>query len=158
MVVPEAHIEFLKQPLSFWLATASLENIPEPIKCTGIKFDSATDIFTCFVPLKFMSKGFKYLEENPTIALVVVDVHSYEGYQYKGHYLSHRDCTPEEEEFQYQYMKAFTNILETFGYSGQDIYDSYMYAPFVAINFQAVQVFDQSPKKGTGEQIATDKK
>jgi hypothetical protein len=154
MIVPASHVTFLKKPLSFWLATASLKNIPEPVKCTGIKFDPANDVFTCFAPLKFMTNAFSHLKENPIIALVGVDVHSYEGYQYKGHYLSQRECTVEEVDFQNRYMKEFTDILETFGYSGRKIYDSYLHPPFVAINFQVTQIFDQSPKTGTGEQIA----
>lgn len=154
MVVPASHVEFLSRPLSFWLATASAKNIPEPVKCTGIKFDPDKDLFTCFAPLKFMTKAFNHLKENPMVTLVAVDVHSYEGYQYKGQYLSQRECTTDEIDFQNRYMKDFTDILESFGYSGKDIYDSYLHPPFVAIDFQATQVFDQSPKTGTGEQIA----
>jgi hypothetical protein len=154
MVVPSSHVEFLSRPLSFWLATASAKNFPEPVKCTGIKFNPDKDLFTCFAPLKFMTKAFNHLKENSMVTLVAVDVHSYEGYQYKGQYLSHRECTTEEIDFQNRYMKDFTDILGSFGYSGKEIYDSYVQAPFVAIDFQATQVFDQSPKTGTGEQIA----
>ena len=110
MVVPARHVDFLKQPLSFWMATASVDNIPEPIKCTGISFDPSTDTFTCFAPLKFAQIGLKHLQQNPVLSLVGVELHTYEGYQYKGPYLSHRDCTPQEVEFQHQYMKEFTDI------------------------------------------------
>lgn len=154
MVVPSRHVEFLKQPLSFWLATASAGNIPEPIKCTGITFDPSTDIFTCFVPLKFAQTGFNHIRQNPMLALVGVELHTYEGYQYKGHYLSHRDCTVQEVEFQHQYMKEFTDILDSFGYSGPGYYRAYIQPPFVAITFQATQVFDQSPKNGTGGELS----
>lgn len=153
MVVPSWHVEFLKQPLSFWLATASSDNIPEPIKCTGITFDPLTDTFTCFAPLKFARTGFEHLRKNPILALVGVELHTYEGYQYKGPYLSRRDCTPQEVEFQHQYMKEFTDILNSFGYSGAGYYKAYIQPPLVAITFQAAQVFDQSPKIGTGGEI-----
>lgn len=153
MVVPSWHVEFLKQPLSFWLATASGDNVPEPIKCTGITFNPFTDTFTCFVPLKFAVTGFKHLQENPILALVGVELHTYEGYQYKGPYLSRRDCTPPEVEHVDRYMKEFTDILESFGYSGPGYYKAYIKPPFVAITFQATQVFDQSPKTGTGGEI-----
>ena len=153
MVVPSRHVEFLKQPLSFWLATASADNIPEPIKCTGITFDPLTDTFTCFAPLKFVQTGLKHLRENPTVALVGVELHTYEGYQYKGPYLSHRDCTPQEVEFQLQYMKEFTGVLGSFGYSVAGFHNAYFHPPFVAITFQATQVFDQSPRNGTGGEL-----
>ena len=153
MVVPFTHVEFLKQPLSFWLATASADNTPEPIKCTGITFDPLTDTFTCFAPLKFAQTGFKHLQQNPIIALVGVELHTYEGYQYKGPYLSHRDCTPEEVEFQHQYLQDFTAVLESFGYSRTGFYGTYHQPPFVAITFRATQVFDQSPRNGTGGEL-----
>ena len=153
MVVPAGHVEFLKQPLSLWLATASADNIPEPIKCTGIVFDPSTDIFTCFAPLKFAKTGFKHLESNPTLALVGVELHTFEGYQYKGPYITHRDCTPEEVEFQLGYLQEFTTLLGTFGYSTPGFYGAYFHPPFVALTFQATQVFDQSPRNGTGGEL-----
>lgn len=153
MVVPDRHVEFLKQPLSFWLATASVDNIPEPIKCTGIAFEPSTEIFTCFAPLKFVHTGLKQLQQNPIVALVGVELHTFEGYQYKGPYLSHRDCTPEEVEFQLGYLKEFTTLLGTFGYSTPGFYGAYYHPPFVAIMFKAMQVFDQSPKNGTGGEL-----
>ncbi|MBA4055297.1 MAG: hypothetical protein C0490_11335 [Marivirga sp.] len=157
MIVPPWHVDFLKQPLSFWLATASLENVPETIKCTGIRFEPETDTFTCFAPLKFAETGFKHLAENPNLALVGVELHSYEGYQYKGPFISRRDCTEEEVAFQLAYMKEFTDILHSFGYSGPGYYKAYMQSPFVAFTFQAKQVFDQSPKNGTGGELGKSK-
>ena len=157
MVVPAWHVDFLKQPLSFWIATTNLDNIPEPAKCTGVFFDPASDTFTCFVPKKFTDKTFKDLEENPTMALVGVELHTYEGYQYKGQYISQRECTREEIEYQYKYMKEFTDILESFGYSSAGYLKAYIRPPFVALMFKVTQVFDQSPKVGTGGEIKTDK-
>jgi hypothetical protein len=153
MVIPEAHVEFLKLPLSFWLATSSLDNIPEPIKCTGIRFDPGSDVLTCFVPMKYALKGLEHVAENSLVSLVAVELHTYEGYQYKGQYFSHRECTPEEVAFQRTYMAELTSILESFGYSGAGFFSAYFLPPFVAITFQVREVFDQSPKPGTGGQI-----
>ncbi len=153
MVVPSWHVDFLKQPLSFWLATASLENVPEAIKCTGIRFDPETDTFTCFAPRKFSETGIMHLAENPVLSLVGVDLYSYEGYQYKGPYISRRECSEEEVAFQLSYLNEFTDILHSFGYSGPGYYKAYMHPPFVAFTFQVAQVFDQSPKNGTGGEL-----
>jgi hypothetical protein len=155
MVVPPWHVDFLKQPLSFWLATASLENFPETIKCTGITFQPETDTFTCFAPLKFSGTGIKHLAENPVLALVGVHLHTYEGYQYKGPYIGRRECTDEEVAFQLSYMKELTGILHSFGYSGPGYYKAYMHAPFIAFSFKATHVFDQSPKNGTGGELGS---
>jgi len=155
MVVPAWHVDFLKQPLSLWIATTNLENVPEPAKCTGISFDPETDTFTCFVPSKFTEKTFQDLKENPIMTLVGVELHTYEGYQYKGQYLFQRECTQEEIDYQYRYMKEFTDILDSFGYSGPGYLKAYIHPPFVALIFRATQVFDQSPKVGTGGEIKT---
>jgi hypothetical protein len=156
MVVPAWHAEFLKQPLSFWIATTNLENIPEPAKCTGILFEPESDTFTCFVPSKFTEKILQDLKENPIMSLVGVELHTYEGYQYKGHYIAKRDCTQDEVDYQYRYMKEFTDILESFGYSGAGYLKAYIHPPFVALIFRVTQVFDQSPKVGTGGEIKTE--
>ncbi|MBL0744564.1 hypothetical protein [Chryseolinea lacunae] len=152
-MVPASHVEFLKQPLSFWLATTGLNNISEPIKCTGIVFDPATEIFTCFVPEKFMTIGFEHLRENPVLALVVTELHSFESYQYKGNYLAWRRCTEDEVEFQRGYMEAFSDILGSFGHSKQGLYGAYFHIPVLALTFQVTHVFDQSPRSGTGEKV-----
>lgn len=157
MVVPAWHVDFLKQPLSFWIATTNLDNVPEPAKCTGVLFDPESDTFTCFVPSKFTEKIFKDLEVNPVMALVGVELNTYEGYQYKGQYLSSRKCTAEEVDFQYKYMKEFTDILDSFGYSGPGYLKAYIHPPFLALTFRATQVFDQSPKVGTGGEIKSGK-
>ena len=153
-MVPPSHVAFLKLPLSFWLATSSLENIPEPIKCTGVKFDPDTEVFTCFIPLRFMNVGFQHLRENPVIALVVTEVHSFESYQYKGNFLSYRPCTEAEVDFQLKYMEEFSDILGSFGHSKMGLYNAYFkYRPIIALDFQVTQVFDQSPRAGTGEKV-----
>jgi hypothetical protein len=157
MVVPPAHVALLRQPLSFWLATASLDNKPEPFKCTGVRFHETTDTFTCFAPRKFAIPALKYVVGNPIIALLAVELNTYEGYQYKGPYLSHRDCTEDEVAHQYRYLEELTTILESFGYSGTGYNKAYKHPPFVAIVFRAEQVFDQYPRQGTGGEITKGK-
>ena len=112
MVVPASHVEFSEDsPCLFGSPLQVLNNVPEPIKCTGVKFDPLTDTFTCFAPLKFAQNGLTHLQENPVISLVGVELHTYEGYQYKGPYISHRDCTPEEVEFQLGYYERFHGCI-----------------------------------------------
>lgn len=153
MIVPHDHIYFLKLPLSFWIATTDNNNVPEPVKCTGVKFDAATELFTCFVPLTFAKKALDKITTDSIIALVGVELHTFEGYQYKGPYRSHRSCTEEEVAFQTGYMKELTEILQSFGYSAAGFTEAYFRPPFVAVTFHVQQVFDQSPKVGTGGEI-----
>lgn len=153
MVVPAWHIPFLKLPLSFWLATVGEEHIAEPVKCTGVRFAASEEVFTCFLPEKFMKNAYRHLESNLSVSLVGVELHTYEGYQYKGDYLSHRPCNEEEVLYQTAYMHEFTDTLAKFGFSSDRMFNAYFHPPFIALDFRVRQVFDQSPRIGTGGEI-----
>lgn len=79
---------------------------------------------------------------------------TYDGYQYKGTFIRSRPCTEDEVMLQSQYMESFTQILSEFGYSKEGLYRLYFSQPSIAIEFKVHEVYDQTPRKGTGEKIS----
>ena len=154
MIIPASHVALLKDPmLSFWIGTASHELIPEVIKCLGVKLDYETEHLTCFAAVRFIDKSLENLRKNPSISLVGAHVGTYEGYQYKGTFIRSRSCTEDEVMFQRQYMEIFALTLSEFGYSKEGLYRLYFSQPSMAIEFKVREVYDQAPRKGTGEKI-----
>lgn len=154
MIIPSSHMALLKDPMfSFWIGTASSERIPEVIKCMGVKLDSETEHMTCFAAVRFIDKSLENLQKNPAISLVGAHVGTYEGYQYKGTFIRSRPCTEDEVTFQSQYMETFALNLSEFGYSKEGLYRIYFSQPSIAIEFKVHEVYDQAPRKGTGERI-----
>jgi hypothetical protein len=154
MIIPSRHIALLKQPLfSFWIGTASPDLVPEVIKCTGVILDDITEEFTCFIGAKFAEKSLRNLASNAAITLLSANISTYEGYQYKGRYAGSHSCTEEEVLFQERYMDAFTTALALFGYSKEGFHKLYFLQPSIAIKFKVEEVYEQSPRKGTGGKI-----
>ena len=154
MIIPASHVALLKDPLfSFWIGTASPEQIPEVIKCMGVKLDYETDHLTCFAAVRFIDKSLENLKKNPAIALVGAHTGTYDGYQYKGTFIRSRPCTEDEVMFQRQYMESFSLSLSEYGYSKEGLYRIYFSQPSMALEIKVHEVYDQAPRKGTGERI-----
>jgi hypothetical protein len=156
VIIPVQHLAFLKDILfSFWIGTASRDLIPEVIKCTGVLHNEAMpERLTCFAGTRHADQSLKNLQENPAITLVGAHVGTYEGYQYKGVLICSRPCLPAEVQLQEQYMESFTSALGKFGYSKEGLYKIYFAQPSMAFEFHVTEVYEQSPRKGTGGKIA----
>lgn len=154
MIVPASHIELLQRPLSYWIGTAGSDHVPEVIKCMLAIFDPAIEQFTCFVSEKYAAKTLQNLIVNPAITLVGVDVPTYEGYQYKGKYVLHRPATGDEELMQAKASEGLFDILGSYGYSKSGFAKIFFEQPSIAIVFMVAEVFEQSPKKGTGGRLS----
>jgi hypothetical protein len=154
MIIPPTHEALLRDPMfSFWIGTASPENVPEVIKCMGVNLDYESERLACFAAVRFADKSLDNLQKNPAISLVGAHVGTYQGYQYKGTFIRSRPCTANEVEFQRQYMEDFALTLNGFGYSKEGLYRLYFSQPSLAIEFKVHEVFDQAPRQGTGEKI-----
>lgn len=154
MIIPARYAALLKDPLfSFWIGTAGQDRVPEVIKCTGVMPDEVTGQLTCFAGARYADRSMKNLAENPAITLVGAHIGNFEGYQYKGTLICWRPCLPEEVLLQEKNMEAFTRLLAEFGYSREGLYRIYFSQPSIAFEFEVTEVFEQSPRKGTGGKI-----
>jgi hypothetical protein len=156
VIIPVHHLALLRDPLfSFWIGTAGRDLVPEVIKCTGVVHDdNIPEQLVCFAGTRYADQSLKNLQENPVITLVGAHVGTYEGYQYKGVLIRSRSCLPAEVLLQEQYMESFTVALGTFGYSKEGLYRIYFSQPSLAFEFKVTEVYEQSPRKGTGGKLA----
>jgi hypothetical protein len=154
MVISPSHVALLEDPMfSFWIGTAGRDHIPEVVKCMGVIVDPVSDRLTCFAGAILANKSLLNLQENPAVTLVGASVLTYEGYQYKGTFINSRFCTAEDILFQENYMRIFTSNLAELGYSEDGLYKLYFSQPSVAIEFRVMEIYEQSPRKGTGEKV-----
>src|SRR5262245_33251953 len=134
-MIEERYHSILSEPAAFWAANCDAENIPEIIRCAGIASVSNLKEITFFVSEAFGRKFIENIQSNKNITLAATCVPTFESYQYKGVYQSIRPSTKEEEELQRKYMDAFTDVVESFGYSKESIFRSYFHQPSFAITF-----------------------
>ncbi len=151
--MPAAHLTILSERLAFWIANCNLEAVPDVVRCNGIVPPTTLETITFFISEKFSDKFRATLSKNSKLAFMGCSLYTFESYQYKGTFLDMRICTQEEEEIQRIYMDAFTDAIEDIGLSKIKFYKAYYHQPSYAITMSVSEVFEQTPRKGTGNAV-----
>lgn len=146
-----SHVDYLSSPHAYWIATVSPLNKPDIVRPTGIVAHPESDTITIMFPEKVAQQTLRNLQASNAITLLACTLLSFESYQFKGVVISEsRPCTGEEIEFQESYLDAFSDDLQAFGHDKQGFYNAYFRQPSLAFDFLVQEIFEQTPKKGTG--------
>jgi hypothetical protein len=157
-VIPIEHSVKIMDPLFYpWIGTADAANIPEIVKCICAKVSMDLQRITCFIGTKEGERTLSNLTKNPRMTLLIASALTYEAYQYKGAFIKSRPCTEEEALFQKTFKDEFMiHPPKLFGiehFSEEGFSKMYFATPSVAVEFRVEEIFEQTPKKGTGEKI-----
>lgn len=92
---------------------------------------------------------------NGKIALSVGQVPSHESYQFKGEYRSHRQATEEEGQEVYSALQRFGSGVVALGFPPEmlEMFNDLRVLPAIAVTFEVNEIFEQTPKPGTGNKI-----
>ncbi|HYE55430.1 MAG TPA: hypothetical protein VD996_11315 [Chitinophagaceae bacterium] len=146
----EPYLKLLSEPLGFWAANCNADNMPDVVHCNGILPIEYNDQITFFISKRDSATFLDNLKTTPEMALVGTNVLTFEGYQFKGHFKHLRHCTDQEISMQRTYLNKFTGLIELMGFSKEAFFRSYMHLPALAVTFTVHDVFEQTPRKGTG--------
>ena len=92
------------------------------------------------------------LEDNKRITMVQVDFLTFECYQFKGSFIRAYDGSPEDKVLVTEYMGRMTEVAKRIGMDDK-LLVKIPQDPIIAIEFEVEQIFEQTPKKGTGKPI-----
>lgn len=148
-----AYISILKEPLAFWIANCDADNVPEVVRCVGIRPVTSLEELTVFIPEIWSGRFLNNLSATKKITFLCTSVPTYESYQYKGEFRSVRPCEEADVQLQLNYLEGFTDEIAKIGLSKIGFFDSYHHQPMLAVTVCIDEVFDQSPYKGTGKQV-----
>lgn len=126
------------------------------VRCNGILQSDNLERLTFFFSDKFSKTFRSNLYPGSELTLMGCSLFSFESYQYKGEFLEMHTCTPEEEELQRLYMDAFTDAIEKIGFSKENFYEAYFYQPSYGLTMTVRDVFEQTPRKGTGNAVISE--
>ena len=148
-----SYISILSQPLAFWIANSNAGKEPEVVRCVGIIPVETLEQLTVFIPEIWSQQFIANLATGNKITFLATSVPTYESYQYKGEFLSIRACTELEIASQHEYLDGFSDEVAKIGLSKSMFYQSYLHQPTLAVTFRVMEVFEQTPYKGTGKQV-----
>ena len=93
------------------------------------------------------------MQSNLNVACTIVNAYTMESYQFKGIYLEHRALIAEEEKLKQACMQGIHDVLNGMGFEYGESYKKYADLDGIAVKMKVNEIFEQTPKKGTGGKI-----
>lgn len=110
---------------------------------------------TFYMPSAMLRHHLENVQDNGKVALNIGAIPSHETYQFKGTYISHHNCNEQEISEMKIMLQRFKNGLSKFGMPEEtlSLLDKFSVSPAIGITFKVEEIFEQTPKPGTGNKI-----
>ena len=155
MNIPERLVTFVTgTDVAVWSASSGNQRLPDLARPTGVAKGDSDDELIIYIPQNRVEKMLVNIGENDQLALFCTEIIRFESYQFKGRCTTHWTAKDEEIESQKRLMGAFSEALaQTYGFAADMVYKAYFSVPIVALGLRVEQIFEQTPKRGTGTPI-----
>ena len=135
-----------------WLSCCNNDNRPMIARLSSINIiDSET--IRCCIPAKFTTELLSALVKSNAVAILAACTETLDSYQVKGFIESVHQLPKEETAGEKNMLELFSIGLIRQGFSAPNLYNAYVDDEFVAVVIKVEDVFDQTPKQGTGFKI-----
>jgi hypothetical protein len=154
-VIPGKLVRFLEQYANVAFAGTRDRNlVPFGHRISGWQVGSDQRTMTILVPDEFLDGLLESLQQNGELAVTVEEFPSHETYQFKGRYLRHRDLHDQDAGVAERVRRRFVKSLRPM-YPGapEDVMRSFVSPPSLAIEFEVVEVYLQTPGPGAGTRL-----
>jgi len=157
VILNDPLITLIQAPYSaIWASNANEQQLSDLVRLSGVRVDTQQQQLILFVSLKFGETFLKNIHISKRVSFLCASVKTLESYQLKGIYLSNHPCTPEEMDYQKNYVDGFCKAVEHMGISSRKkFFDCFFQQPSVAVRMQVEEIFEQTPKPGTGQKLST---
>lgn len=144
--------EFINETRAMGIGTRDADFTPTYARVLGTELldDSIIKILIAKQTSELVLKN---LEVNKMIAFVMVNPIGFECYQFKGTYLRNYDGADEDQKIVENYIRDLNHIMIKMGLT-DGISNNWLTDAIVVIEFEIDQVFEQTPKIGTGKPLA----
>jgi hypothetical protein len=154
MLLNTRFIQLIENPVAaLWVCNCNELLEPELARLLGCQVGSDKEFLTFYLPTLLGKKVIQNFSSTDKLSFLLAHVQTNESYQLKGTYCWHRPCTVEEVSFQDAYMRGFSTAIEAQGFSRSVVYKAYFNQPSVAVHMQVQEVYEQTPKIGTGKKV-----
>ena len=154
MILSSQLKEHLKGPKGIFLGTRDKELNCDLLRVLGASA-SGHDTIKFYLAEESAGKTLDNLRSNKLVSLSATNVFTLESYQFKGRLLSIRPANAEEAITVLEFVNQFDEAISKLGYPPGIVLNNLTYDPALAVEFVVDQIFDQTPKIGAGNQIAT---
>ena len=157
VILNDPLITLIQAPYAaIWASNTNARQLPDLVRLSGVRVNTPQQQLILFVSLKFGETFLKNIQSSKRVSFLCASVKTLESYQLKGTCLSSHPCTPEEIDYQETYIDGFCKAVEYMGISSrQKFFDCFFQQPSVAVRMQVEEIFEQTPKPGTGQKLST---
>ena len=154
MILNERFRQLVSDPVAaIWASNYNSKLEPELVRLSGVQVEADGEHLQLFVPLKYgvgLIDNFAY---NHKLSFLMAIMFTNDSYQLKGDYLSHRDCTASEVAYQKHFLNYLSNALKKQFLPSDRAFQTYFDQDSIAVHMLVREVYEQTPKKGTGEKV-----
>lgn len=140
-----------EKAVAIWVSNCSPDLAPDLVRLMGVRVEPDHEHLTLYVPVPLGRKVIANLTPAATLAFLFAVIHDNTSFQCKGKYVSHRPCTEEEVAFQRRYVQGFCRELTRQGLLDQEaFFKVYFHQPSIALRMRVEEIYEQTPRAGTG--------
>ncbi len=139
--------------LVFWAASVGKNKVCELTRVSGFIIEKDNEHITFFLPKQLFSIIEPTLEINSKVSFLMASIQNFESYQIKGEYISHQLCTEENIDFYRLKVLKIADILSGMGLDGNGVFGYLLEQPSIAVTMRCTEMFEQTPKPGTGGKL-----
>ena len=141
------------QTTSIWLCNRNARLVPDVARLMSARVEPDRQHVRVYVPAPGAAGVLANLAVAPGLTLLMAVMDTYEAYQVKGTYAGQRACTPEEVAYQRAYVEGFADALAGQQLPRERAIAAYFRQPSVALRLRVEELYEQTPRKGTGVRI-----
>jgi hypothetical protein len=139
---------------SIWLCNVNAQSETDIVRVIGAKVEADRSHLVVYIPVNPGAGILNNLSVSHKLTFLTAVIYTYESYQVKGSYISHRESMAEEVAYQKEYIDGFTDALARQGLSKEKGYRAYFQQPCITMRIVVEEVYEQTPKKGAGAKLA----
>ena len=154
-MIPGKLIRFLEQDANVAFAgSRDRDLVPFGHRVSGWRIGVDHRTMTVLFPDEFLPRLVESLQENRELAVTVEAFPSHETYQFKGHYLSHRDVDGADVEAADRVRRRWVKSLRMlYTDAPEDVLKGFVYPPSLAVDVEVLEIFLQTPGPGAGTRL-----
>lgn len=147
----ESILQYFDVPLAMSLGTRDADLKPNYSRVVGTAL-SDNNIFKFYLGKEKSDKTLSNLDDNGLVALTMVNPLNYRCVQIKGKCIRYFEADDSEMENVKNYLALFSSVLIKMGLAENLVY-KWPHDPAIVVEMDLDEVYEQSPKKGTGEKL-----
>ena len=153
MIIPEKIEQLLALTHTFgWLTGVTDQLVCHTCRTCGVS-NIENDQITILIMPSLSEPLINTIQKQPKISFTFINVQTFESYQLKGKYLECMALSAEDERTKGAYMNGMKEALQNIGFKYGDSFKKYAELAGVAVRMKVEEIFDQTPRPGSGSKL-----